>query len=83
MRVLLRFAIATVVLAKRHEEGAMSKRAAPQAQTGRVRVNELEMYYEIHGTGEPLLLLHGQFATIAMFFKILPELAATRPPFST
>ena len=24
-----------------------------------VSVNGLEMYYEIHGTGEPLVLLHG------------------------
>src|SRR5690349_18602029 len=27
--------------------------------TGSVHVNEIEMYYEIHGEGEPLLLLHG------------------------
>ena len=28
-------------------------------QTGYVPVNGLEMYYEIHGSGQPLVLLHG------------------------
>lgn len=27
--------------------------------TGYAPVNGLEMYYEIHGSGEPLVLLHG------------------------
>src|SRR6476620_11778367 len=31
----------------------------PTVRTGSVHVNEIEMYYEIHGEGEPLLLLHG------------------------
>jgi pimeloyl-ACP methyl ester carboxylesterase len=26
-------------------------------------INDVEMYYEVHGTGEPLLLLHGFFRT--------------------
>lgn len=42
------------------------------------RVRDLEMYYELHGDGDPLLLLHGQFATIGMFSRILPELARDR-----
>jgi len=41
-------------------------------------VNGLRMYYELHGRGEPLLLLHGQFASAGMFAKVLPELAAGR-----
>jgi pimeloyl-ACP methyl ester carboxylesterase len=41
-------------------------------------VNNLDMYYEVHGTGERLLLLHGQFASIGMFSKILPALAQSR-----
>ena len=28
-------------------------------RSGRIHVNEIEMYYEIHGEGEPLLVLHG------------------------
>src|SRR5689334_9864417 len=32
--------------------------------TGYAPVNGLEMYYEIHGSGEPVVLLHGGFMTI-------------------
>ena len=31
----------------------------PAAKTGYAPVNGLNLYYEIHGTGEPLILLHG------------------------
>ena len=44
-----------------------------------VNVNGLTMYYEIHGTGQPLVLLHGAFSAIGTSFgKLLPELAKTR-----
>lgn len=44
-----------------------------------VNVNGLKMYYEIHGTGQPLVLLHGAFSAIGTSFdKLLPELAKTR-----
>jgi pimeloyl-ACP methyl ester carboxylesterase len=37
------------------------------------------MYYEIHGTGQPLVLLHGAFSAIGTSFgKLLPELAKSR-----
>ncbi|MDQ1275566.1 MAG: Alpha/beta hydrolase [Euryarchaeota archaeon] len=37
------------------------------------------MYYEIHGTGSPLVLLHGSLTTIdTSFGRILPSLAKTR-----
>ena len=49
-----------------------------QVKRGYASVNNLDMYYEIHGAGEPLLLLHGQFASIEMFSKILPALAQSR-----
>ena len=48
-------------------------------QAGYASVNGLEMYYEIHGTGEPLVLLHGAFSAIGTSFgNVLPELAKTR-----
>ena len=44
-----------------------------------VSVNGLEMYYEIHGTGQPLVLLHGAFSAIGTSFgNVLPELAENR-----
>jgi pimeloyl-ACP methyl ester carboxylesterase len=37
------------------------------------------MYYEIHGTGQPLVLLHGAFSAIGTSFgALLPDLAKTR-----
>jgi pimeloyl-ACP methyl ester carboxylesterase len=50
-----------------------------QSKQGKVSVNGLEMYYEIHGTGQPLVLLHGAFSAIGTSFgKILPGLAKHR-----
>ena len=39
-------------------------------------VNGLHMYYETHGSGRPLILLHGGLGSSEMFGPILPELAA-------
>jgi pimeloyl-ACP methyl ester carboxylesterase len=41
-------------------------------------VNGLTMYYESHGAGRPLLLLHGGFGLTGMFVDILPLLAQNR-----
>ncbi len=46
---------------------------------GYVSVNGLNMYYETHGKGQPLVLLHGAFSAIGTSFGgLLPELAKTR-----
>jgi pimeloyl-ACP methyl ester carboxylesterase len=48
--------------------------------SGYIPVNGLEMYYEIHGSGEaPLLLLHGGLFNIDLQFgEVLPGLAQSR-----
>jgi pimeloyl-ACP methyl ester carboxylesterase len=46
--------------------------------SGRVEANGLDYYYEIHGEGEPLLLLHGGLGSIEMFGPVLPILAEHR-----
>jgi pimeloyl-ACP methyl ester carboxylesterase len=47
--------------------------------TGYAPVNGLEMYYEIHGSGRPLVLLHGNLSTIGVDFGgIIPSLAKQR-----
>jgi pimeloyl-ACP methyl ester carboxylesterase len=47
-------------------------------QTGYVPVNGLEMYYEIYGTREPLILLHGGVGATGMFAEVLPPLTEGR-----
>jgi pimeloyl-ACP methyl ester carboxylesterase len=41
-------------------------------------VNGLNLYYEIHGAGKPLVLLHGGVGSIEMFDEVLPLLAKGR-----
>lgn len=48
------------------------------SQTGYAPVNGLKMYYEIHGAGEPLILLHGGVVGIDHFRPNLPALARGR-----
>jgi pimeloyl-ACP methyl ester carboxylesterase len=52
---------------------------AQQPTTGYAPVNGLKMYYEIHGSGEPLVLLHGSFVTIpSNWTGWIDEFAKTR-----
>lgn len=45
-------------------------------QSGYAHVNGLNMYYEIQGAGQPLILLHGGISTIGTSFgKLRPALA--------
>lgn len=46
--------------------------------SGHAKVNGLEMYYEVHGYGRPLILLHGGFGSTGMFAEVLPKLAEGR-----
>jgi len=40
-------------------------------------VNGLDLYYEVHGDGRPLVLLHGAMGTIeSCFADLLPALAS-------
>jgi len=47
-------------------------------RTGYAPVNRLNVYYEIHGSGVPLVLLHGGLGSTAMLGEILPLLAESR-----
>ncbi len=58
--------------------GVVSAQQKPT--TGYAPVNGLKMYYEIHGTGEPVVLLHGAFMTVSddNWSVLINELAKTR-----
>src|SRR5690348_9458579 len=51
---------------------------ASTPRTGYAPVNGLQMYYELHGAGEPLVVLHGAFMTIELMGTLIPELARGR-----
>jgi pimeloyl-ACP methyl ester carboxylesterase len=52
--------------------------APKPAESGHVEANGIRYHYQIHGEGEPLLLLHGGLGTIDMFVPILPMLTENR-----
>lgn len=53
--------------------------ASMPVEHGYAPVNGLKMYYEIHGSGQPLVLLHGNLSAIGTSFgKVLPRLASMR-----
>jgi pimeloyl-ACP methyl ester carboxylesterase len=66
--------------ANAHAQGAdMSKGTGrTPSKSGRVDVNGVRYYYEVHGTGEPLLMLHGGLGSIDMFGPDLAQFAQTR-----
>ena len=41
-----------------------------------IEVNGLTTYYEVHGDGEPMLLMHGGFCTVETFAQQTPHFAA-------
>jgi pimeloyl-ACP methyl ester carboxylesterase len=55
----------------------VAARAEAQGTGARVRVNGMQMYYEVSGAGEPLVVLHGAYMNIRSMGAIIPQLAKT------
>jgi pimeloyl-ACP methyl ester carboxylesterase len=51
--------------------------ANAQAKGARVKVNGMQMYYEVSGKGDPLVVLHGAYMNIPSMGAIIPKLAQT------
>lgn len=73
---------ATAATVSAQESGASVNNGVPAPsvarKSGYVEANGIRYYYEIHGQGEPLLLLHGGLGNIQMFGPALTALAQER-----
>lgn len=57
----------------------MANQHTQPAESGYADINGLKMYYEVHGAGKPIVLVHGSFMTIPLNWShILPLLAKDR-----
>jgi len=61
-----------------HERRRENVTTDTDQQKGYASVNGLDLYYEIRGSGEPLVLLPGGFMTVEAMGEIVPQLAAPR-----
>lgn len=69
------FIIAILVLIVFQSNGQQSR----PADSGLVPVNGIKVYYEVYGSGKPIVLLHGAFMTIDLNWgQMIPELSKTR-----
>jgi pimeloyl-ACP methyl ester carboxylesterase len=48
-----------------------------QATGRRVKINGMQLYYEVSGAGDPLIVLHGAYMNIPSMGGIIPRLAKT------
>lgn len=57
---------------------AVAPAAAEPARTGYADANGLHAYFEVHGTGEPLVVLHGAYQSVEDLRPLIDGLAASR-----
>lgn len=61
-----------------HKSTSNPKVSIKESKGSYAPVNGLNMYFEIHGIGQPLVLIHGGVGAIEMFGEVLPLLAEGR-----
>src|SRR5262245_35544155 len=66
--------LATLVLLAENAARAQENKATSDVKGQYAHVNGLKMYYELHGTGKPLVVLHGAFGWAMAY----PALAKNR-----
>jgi pimeloyl-ACP methyl ester carboxylesterase len=71
--------VAAAIVALAAASGALAQQTVPKPDSsGYVAANGVNYWFEIRGTGEPLLLLHGGLFTTEMFGPMLTKLAENR-----
>jgi pimeloyl-ACP methyl ester carboxylesterase len=79
--IMLRAAAAAFVLSSSAQarECTLSSPSTPsRVEAGHIEAGGVRYYYEVHGAGAPILLLHGGLGSTDMFAPILPMLAEKR-----
>lgn len=60
-------------------DSTTANKAQRPTDTGYAEVNGLKMYYEVYGSGKPLVLIHGSFMNIPLNWShIIPQFAKDR-----
>jgi pimeloyl-ACP methyl ester carboxylesterase len=71
-------AVAAVVSMAGDAQAQANPWGGPKGSGRYADVNGIKLYYEIHGSGRPLILLHGGLGATSMFGSNLPALAKGR-----
>ncbi|GLQ55868.1 alpha/beta fold hydrolase [Devosia nitrariae] len=69
--------IATALVAASAAPALAQDSASSEPVGARVDVNGMQMYYEVSGEGDPLIVLHGAYMNILTMGEIIPRLAET------
>jgi pimeloyl-ACP methyl ester carboxylesterase len=69
------FRTAAIIAAASLLTGTAFAQSEPKGDT--VEVNGMQMYYEVSGSGDPLVVLHGAYMNIPSMGEIIPKLAET------
>jgi pimeloyl-ACP methyl ester carboxylesterase len=76
MKNLLQTLILSIVIMS---AASQSNAQLKPTNSGYAPVNGIKIYYEVYGSGQPLVLLHGAFMTIeSNWSQMIPELSKTR-----
>jgi pimeloyl-ACP methyl ester carboxylesterase len=76
---LLTLALITASFMTGMAQPGTAGKAKTLKSSGLAPVNGLKLYYEVHGEGKPIVLLHGSYMTIDLNFgELIPQLAKNR-----